>query len=139
MAFRASRLVCWAIEVIAFTTSPISPLDWLSLATVPLVEWATSRPWPATFEASAAERAISLIEVDSSSALAATVWTLDETSSAAAATVVASADVRSELADIWREMEYNSSEALASPWAISAIADISFRLASSCRFATSAK
>ena len=71
VAFRASRLVCSAIEVIRRTTSPTSALATLSSATWPLVRCATAMPSSATRAAWAALEAISLIEVAICSAPAA--------------------------------------------------------------------
>ena len=132
VAFRASRLVCWAIEVIAFTTSPISLLDWLSWATVPLVACATLTPWPATFEASPAERAISLIDADSSSALAATVPTLLEIRSAAAEAMLAWPAVWSALpANCWETVDRSPDEVARDPES-PLMVTMTDRLASSC-------
>ena len=59
VALRARRFVCSAIEVITFTTWPISALDVPSLSIVFDVARAMSTDWRATPAASWAERAIS--------------------------------------------------------------------------------
>src|SRR5215510_11227521 len=62
VALSASRLVCWAIEVMTLMTLPISTADSPSLATVMLVVSATFTAWLATWDASLALLAISLID-----------------------------------------------------------------------------
>ena len=85
----ASRLVCWAMEVITLMTLPISALLSPSLATVALVVSATLTAAVATLAASLAFLAISLMLAVISSAPVATVWTFLLTCSAAAETTLA--------------------------------------------------
>ena len=84
VAFSASRFVCWAIDVMTFTTLPISPLDSPSLATVALVLSATRTADVPTLAASWALLAISLMLAPISSVAVATAATLVLTWSAAA-------------------------------------------------------
>ena len=95
VAFNASRFVCSAIEVITFTTSPISAEDSPSFATVAFVDSATPTACAATRAASFAFCAISRIDAPISSAPVATVCTLRDTCSAAADTTPACADASS--------------------------------------------
>ena len=110
VAFRASRFVCSAMQVITFTTLPISAEDSPSLATVAVVVSAAATALAATSLASAAFEAISRIEAPISSAPAATVCTLRETSSADEATTPDCAEVSSAEAEIWAEDADSSSD-----------------------------
>ena len=76
VAFRASRLVCSAMQVMTLTTLPISADDSPSLATVAVVVSAATTALAATSLASAALLAISRMEAPICSAPAATVCTL---------------------------------------------------------------
>ena len=76
----------------------------------------------ATRAASLAFLAISRMLAPISSAPVATVWTLRLTSSDAADTTLAWADVSSALAPIWWLTAVSSSDELASAWALLAIA-----------------
>jgi hypothetical protein len=85
VAFRASRLVCWAMEVISLMTLPISAPDSPRRDTVWSVARATSTPREATRAASWAFLAISRMLAPISSTPADTVWMLALTCSAAVA------------------------------------------------------
>src|SRR4051794_18075149 len=121
VAFRASRFVCSAIEVITFTTLPICAEDSPSFATVAVVVAAALTARDATSLASAAFEAISRIEAPICSAPAATVSTLRETSSAAPATTPDWAEVSSADAEICADDADNSSELAATASAEAAI------------------
>src|SRR3954469_24326501 len=113
VALSASRFVCSAIEVITFTTLPISAEDSPSLAIVADVDAAASTALVATWLASSAFDAISRIEAPICSAPAATVCTLRLTSSAAPETTPACAEVSSAPAEICDEDADSSSELAA--------------------------
>jgi len=98
VAFRANRFVCWAMDVMTFTTLPISALDSPSFATVALVRSATRTAPVATRAASLALLAISLMLALISSEPVATVAMLRLTCSAAAEATLACAAVSSALA-----------------------------------------
>src|SRR5208337_5108591 len=74
VAFRANRLVCWAIEVMTLITWPISAEDSPSLDTVVFAVSATLTAAVATLAASVAFLAISLMLGPISSAPVATIW-----------------------------------------------------------------
>ena len=95
VALSASRFVCSAIEVMTLTTSPISRLESPSLATVPLACCASSAADCATRTASVEDCEISRMLAVISSVAAATVCTLRDTCSAAAAAEPAWAEVSS--------------------------------------------
>ena len=114
VAFSASRLVCWAIDVITLMTLPISTELSPSFATVVFVFSATLTALVATLADSAAFLAISLMLAVISSAAVATVWTFLLTCSDAAETTFACALVSSALELIWVLTAVNSSELLAS-------------------------
>jgi hypothetical protein len=110
VAFNASRFVCSAIEVITFTTLPISWLDNPSLVIVSVVACASLTACAATRAASFAFWLISRIEAPICSAPAATVPTFRETSSAAADTTPDCAEVSSADAEICADEADNSSD-----------------------------
>jgi hypothetical protein len=101
------------MEVITLTTLPISAEDSPSLATVAVVVSAAVTARAATSLASAAFDAISRIEAPISSAPAATVCTLRETSSAAEATTPDWAEVSSAEAEICADDADSSSDEAA--------------------------
>ncbi len=80
VALRASRFVCSAIEVMSFSTLPISVDDTASRSTFSLAAAASRTAPEATPAASAALRAISWIDTPISSAPVATVLTCRDTS-----------------------------------------------------------
>ena len=110
VAFRASRFVCSAMLVITLTTLPISAEDSPSFATVAVVVSAAVTARAATSLASAAFDAISRIDAPISSAPAATVCTLRETSSAALETTPDCAAVSSADAEICADDADSSSD-----------------------------
>ena len=114
VALRASRLVCWAIEVMTLMTLPISALLTPSLEMVALVVSAARTPVAATRAASCALFAISRMLALISSVPVATVWTFLLTCSAAAETTPAWADVSSALFTICWLFASSSSEAALS-------------------------
>jgi hypothetical protein len=97
VAFKASRLVCWAMEVITLMTLPISWLDSPSFLTVTLVELATLTALRATLADEFALAEISRMEACISSVAAATEATFFETCSLAAETTPAWTAVSSAL------------------------------------------
>ena len=138
VALSASRLVCSAIEVMTLTTLPISGEDSPSLATVGVRGLGDLHGLAATWAASLAFWAISRIEAPISSAPAATVCTLRETCSAAAATTLAWArGLLGAGRDGLRE-PMSFSAAAASAWADSAVARTVVRRLSEAWFRASA-
>lgn len=127
MAFRASRLVCSAIWVIDFTTSPICLDETPSSPMVAEVTLAISTALPATRAACEAFWAISRIEAPICSAPAATPDTLVETWVAAEDTTPACAEVSSEAATTWASAAESSSDDEATAWAVVTTSAISPR------------
>ena len=126
VAFKASRLVCCAMEVMTLMTWPISALDTPSLEMVALVASAVLTASPETRADSVAFLAMSAMVELISSAPVATVCRLRLTWSVALETTLAWAVVSSELEVIcWLTAE-NSSLALATCCAFSATATIIF-------------
>ena len=121
VALRASRLVCSAIEVITFTTAPISPEERPRASIVVDVTPAISTARRATAAASCALRAISWMLVTRLSIDPDTVRALPLTCSAAAETRFAWAVVSSAAALICWLTLVSSSEALASACVLSTI------------------
>ena len=113
VAFKASKLVCWAIDVMTLMTLPISVLLSPSFETVALVFSATLTADVATRAASLAFLAISLMLAPISSTALATVSTFLLTCSAAADTTVACDEVSSEFEAICWLTEVSSWAALA--------------------------
>ncbi len=98
VAFSARRLVWLAISVISLTTSPIAAASLQRPCIVALVRSASITAFCAMLVDCATWRPISVTELASSSDAAATVCTLAEASSVAAATAVAWLDVSSAVA-----------------------------------------
>ncbi len=119
VALRASRLVCSAIDVITFTTLPISVLEWPSAFIAALVEPARSTACRAVVAASCALRAMSWMLVTRLSIEPDTVRALPLTCSAAAETRLAWAVVCSAAALICWLTLVSSSEELARAWVLS--------------------
>ena len=129
VAFSASRLVCSAMQVITFTTLPISAEDSPSFVTVALVVSTAVTAFAATSDAAAAFDAISRMLAPISSAPAATVWTFRLTSSAAPATTPDCAEVSSADAEICADDADSSSELAATASADATTATIAPQLA----------
>jgi hypothetical protein len=89
VAFNASRLVCWAIDVMTLITLPISTLESPSFEMVALADSATVTAFFVTRAASVELREISRMADSISSDPVATIETLLDTSSLAADTMVA--------------------------------------------------
>src|SRR6516162_8095267 len=121
VAFKASKLVCWAMEVITLMTLPISALLSPSLATVVLVLSATLTAAVATLAASLALLAISLMLAPISSVPVDTVVTFLLTCSAAAEATLAWVAVSSALAAICWLTAVSSWLELANTWAVLAM------------------
>src|SRR5262245_36368921 len=119
VALRASRLVCWAMEVMTLSTLPISALLSPSMATVAVVVLATSTPVWATLAASWALLAISRMLAPRSSTLRETFWAFLLIWSPALDTTLAWARVSSALLATCWLTAVNSLLALASIWAVS--------------------
>src|SRR5271163_2905904 len=127
VAFRASRFVCWAIDVMTLMTWPISAEDSPSLDTVAFAVSAALTAVLATLAASVAFLAISLMLMPISSAPVATVWRFWLTRTVAPETTLVWNEVSSALALICWLTVVNSSDADARFMALAPMLPMFFR------------